>query len=188
MCVITLSSIELENHLFGRVSCKNTMSKNLYFPYDSEWTMEQWFIYCPNMEYRLKQQAEFPPFLPPSLTNKFNCGMVAASGNDTNQTFVFQGYRIDESELDEHQYIVTYNTKEGTTYAGFIEHADYFGRTTEIPPEMRKSLSLSGVNVDCHFDRKPPNSSGSLTELISGGLISGFINSVDVQNANEKKA
>jgi hypothetical protein len=134
------------------------------------------------MEYRLKRQDEFPPFLPKTLTDKFNCAMVAASGNHHNQTFVFQGYRVDAQELDEHQYIVTFDTLLGTSYAGFVEHADYSGRTTPIPNEMLKCISLSGVCVDFRFERRPPNPCGSINELFSGGLISGFVNSVNVQN------
>ena len=110
--------------------------------------------------------------------------MVVASGNKTNQTFVFQGYRVDGFELDEHQYIVSYDLAQSKSYAGFVEHADYTGRTTVIPVPMQLSMSLSGINVDYQFPTKPPHVSGSIQELIDNGLIQGFTNSVDVQNGN----
>ena len=135
------------------------------------------------MEYRVKKQEEFPPFLPESLTNKFNCGLVAASGNEVHQTYVFQGYRVDCDELDEHQYIVTFDVRSGTAFGGFVDHADYEGRTTQIPEEMLKCIALSGVNADFRFARRPPNDSGSIQELIDAGLIDGFTNSVKVQNS-----
>ena len=161
------------------------MSKNEYFPYESAWTLNEWSGYCPNLEYRVKKPDEFPPFLPKTLTEKFNCAMVAASGNHQYQTFVFQGYRVDSIELDEHQYIATFDILHGTCYAGFIEHADYPGRTTQIPQEMLNIISLSGISVDFRFERRPPNPSGSINELLSGGLISGFVNSVNVQTTKD---
>lgn len=159
------------------------MSANQYVPYESEWKAQDWSGYCPPMEYRVKKQNEFPPFLPESLAKKFNCGLVAASGNETQQTYVFQGYRVDGEELDEHQYIVTFDITLETAFGGFIHHADYEGRTTQIPDEMLKCIALSGVNVDFRFARRPPHESGSLQELIDTGLIDGFTNSVKVQNS-----
>ncbi len=158
---------------------------NAYYPLKSEWTLEQWQEYCPNFAYRVVKQNEFPPFLPNKLRAKFNSAIVVASGSATNQTFVFQGYRIDGGELDEHQYIVSFDLSASTSYAGFVEHADYEGRTTPIPAEMQQSMSLSGVYIDFAFPRKPSSSSGSLDELIKSGLIKGFTNSVETQNKNK---
>jgi hypothetical protein len=134
------------------------------------------------MEYRVKRQDEFPSFLPKGLTNKFNCAMIAASGNGEQHTFVFQGYRVDGPKIDEHQYIASFDLKNGRCYAGFIDHADYSERTTDIPKEMLECMNLSGVKVNFRFDRKPPNDTGSLKDLQNAGLIAGFSNTVDVQN------
>jgi hypothetical protein len=157
---------------------------NEYHEFESKWGFEEWRAYCPNFEYRMVTKEQFPPFLPTGLSAKFNCAMVVASGSETNQTFVFQGYRVDGLEIDEHQYIVSYDFAENKSYAGLVEHADYTGRTTVIPAPMQLSMSLSGINVNYQFPTKPPNISGSIQELIDGGLIKGFTNSVDVQNGN----
>lgn len=157
---------------------------NEYHVFDSKWGLDEWRTYCPNFEYRMVKQNEFPPFFPVRLTAKFNCGMIVASGSKTNQTFVFQGYRVDGNELDEHQYIVSYDLTQSKSYAGFVDHADYKRRSTVIPSEMQMSMSLSGINVDYQFPTKPPHVSGSIQELIDNGLIKGFKNSVDVQNGN----
>jgi hypothetical protein len=159
--------------------------KNNYIPYESKWSLKDWQNYCPNLQYRVVKQGEFPPFLPSGLTSKFNCGMVVASGSSTNQTFVFQGYRVDGLELDEHQYIVSYDLPKSESYAGFVEHADYNGRTTDVPAQMQLSMSLSGVNIDFEFPRKPPAVSGSIDDLIAKNLIKGFTNSVEVQSRNK---
>lgn len=159
------------------------MSNN-YFEFESQWSFGDWQAYCPNFEYKVVTKGNYPPFLPTKLTDQFNCAMVVASGSKTNQTFVFQGYRVDGDELDEHQYIVSYDLANNKCYAGFVEHADYSGRTTLIPMEMQTSMSLSGINVDYQFLTKPPHTTGSIQELIDSGLIKGFINSVDVQNGN----
>lgn len=154
---------------------------NDYKPFESKWTLPEWQSYCPNLAYRVVQQTEFPPFLPIALTSKFNCGLVVASGSSTNQTFMFQGYRVDGLELDEHQYIATFDFSQNKCFAGFVEHADYTGRCTVIPQEMQTSMSLSGISANYQFPTKPPQCSGSIQELIDQGLIRGFTNSVDVQ-------
>jgi hypothetical protein len=159
------------------------VSANQYTPYKSEWSADIWSCYCPPLEYRVKKQDDFPAFLPKALIDKFNCGLVAASGNERQQTYVFQGYRVDDKELDEHQYIVTFDVISGTAFGGFVHHADYSGRTTRIPDEMLECIALSGVNVDFRFARRPPNDSGSIKELVDAGLIEGFTNSVKVQNS-----
>jgi hypothetical protein len=163
-------------------------TRNKYFPYGSPWTQDDWGAFCPNLTYRVIGPAEFPSFLPSGLTSQFNCAVMMASGSDTNQTYVLQGYRVDGTEIDEHQYIVTYDLQKRQSFAGFVEHAHYDGRTTDIPAEMKSSMSLSGINIDYQFPRKPPQPSGSISALVSAGLISGFVNSIAVQNKNENRA
>jgi hypothetical protein len=158
---------------------------NEYSEFPSNWGLTEWQQYCPNLEYRIVDASSFPPFLPADLTAKFNCGMVVASGSKTNATFVFQGYRVDGNDLDEHQYIVSYDLEKKISFAGFIHHADYADRTTTIPAEMQLSMSLSGINAPFQFPRKPPAGSGSIQELIDQDLIEGFTNSVDVQNKSK---
>lgn len=158
------------------------MPSNQYTEFPSAWPLEQWQAYCPNLTYRLVYKGEYPHFLPSGITDKFNCAVVMASGNATNETFVLQGFRVDDTALKEHQYIVTFDRASAVHYAGFIHHADYSGRTSPIPTEMLSSISLSGVNVSFEFPRKPPHETGTLGELISKGLISGFANSTNVQN------
>jgi hypothetical protein len=160
------------------------MKNNKYEQFASIWTIDDWRSKCPNLEYRVLKRDEMPGFLPSDLLNKFNCALLMASGSNTNQTYVFQGYRVDGDELDEHQYIVTYDLQNQKSYAGFVEHASYDGRTTEIPSEMQISMSLSGVNIAYAFPRKPSEVSGSIYALDSAGLFSGFTNSVNVQNKN----
>ena len=159
---------------------------NEYHEFESKWTLAKWQAYCPNLQYRIVKKNDFPDFLPPALTDKFNCAMVVASGSNHNQTFVFQGYRVDGQVLDEHQYIVSYDIDQSKCYAGFVEHPDYEERRIPIPPEMQTSMSLSGIHIDFQFLRKPPVESGSIDQLIDQGLIRGFTNSVEVQNRNRQ--
>lgn len=156
-----------------------------YQPYESEWSQEQWNQFCPVMEYRVVQKNDFPEFLPDGLTDKFNCAMAAGSGNANVDTFLFQGFRIDGSAIDEHQYIVTFDKNNGNVFAGFVEHADYKDRTTEMPDEMRELISLSGINVPVQFPRKPEQTTGTLGYLQDQGLIEGFETAIKKQSNSE---
>ena len=159
--------------------------KNSYFPFESKWSLKDWEQACPNLTYRMLSAQDFPAFLPPSLANKFNCAVLMASGNETNQTYVLQGFRIDGMNIDEHQYIATFDLTGNKSYEGFVDHAGYTDRSIPIPPDMLNSISLSGINVDYQFSRKPPNPTGTISELVSAGLIDGFQNSVSVQKRKE---
>lgn len=161
------------------------MKRNKYAPYDSKWPVEDWLNKCPNYQYRLLRSDEIPEFLPSSLTDKFNSALLMCSGSNDHYTFVLQGYRIDGEQIDEHQYVATFDQAASKSYAGFIEHADYNGRTTDIPIEMQESMSASGIYIDYPFPRKPTEISGSIFDLDSSGLFDGFKNSVTIQNKKQ---
>ncbi|MCG8600476.1 MAG: hypothetical protein MI807_10075 [Verrucomicrobiales bacterium] len=156
-----------------------------YNPYESEWQQPEWKDYCPTMTFRVVGQDELPGFLPPTLTQKFNSAIVASSGNENVDTFLVQGFRIDGSAIDEHQYIATFDKRNGKVYAGFIEHADYENRTTNMPAEMEELIALSGIDVPVQFPRKPDQPTGTLGYLQDQNLIQGFETAIKKQSNSE---
>lgn len=152
------------------------MGKPIFSSFENKWNKEQWLDYCGGwMRYKLENASELPDWMPNSLTAKFNSATVGCSGNNEVSVFILTGYRIDEDAIDEHPYVVVFQPGEKEAYSGFIHHADYEGRTTEIPLEMEKLMRKSGVEVEFNFKRKPSRNKGTLEDLKEEGLLNGFI-------------
>ena len=116
--------------------------------------------------------------------------MIAASANDTHEVYLIQGYRVDENNtvIDEHQFIATYNLETRVGHSGFIEHADYDGRRIDLPKEMQDAINSSGIDTLLKLERLPSSESGKLQSLEDEGLITGFTNAIDVQQRKRPKA
>jgi hypothetical protein len=161
-----------------------------YFPFGSQWTCAQWQAYCPDRGYSKKNAAEFPDWLPVSLLEKWNSAVAIRSGDANHQTFVLQGYRVDEKDnaIDEHHYVAVFDLNAKTCYAGFVEHPSYPDRSTPISPEMRYALAQSGVNADIKLHRAPTEPTGSLQALIDQGIVSGFSKAIAIQDRKDPPA
>lgn len=164
------------------------MGKPTFSAFENRWSKQEWSDYCGGlMRYKVKNEREFPKWLPPSLTEKFNSATVGCSGNNDVSVFIFTGYRIDKDAIDEHPYVVIFHQDEKEVYSGFIHHADYEGRTSEIPPEMEESMQKSGVTVEFNFKRKPSFNEGTLEGLQEEGLLDGFIYSIKMALKEREK-
>jgi hypothetical protein len=152
------------------------MGKPTFSEFENKWNKEKWLDYCGGwMRYKLKNSDELPDWMPNTLTSKFNSATVGCSGNNEVSVFILTGYRIDGDAIDEHPYVVVFQDGEKEVYSGFIHHANYEGRTTEIPPEMEESMRESGVTVESNFKRKPSRDEGTLEDLQEEDLLNGFI-------------
>ncbi|MEM0201508.1 MAG: hypothetical protein QXD23_03830 [Candidatus Micrarchaeaceae archaeon] len=148
-------------------------NKTKYEPFVSKWEKTDWENYCLPNRYRIVKPEDLPNWYPEGLKEKMNNALVLESGIDYS-TYMIQGNRIDNENIDEHQYIISFDEQGNKIDEGFIEHTDYEGRTKEISPEMKCALEKSGISVDFHFNGLPQNETGSLDDLIKQNLIMGF--------------
>lgn len=134
---------------------------------------------CPVNEYRILTSGSYPPELPDDLTRKFNHAYCIASGSASSVVYVITGERIDGNKIDEHPFIVAFDRQTGKGYGGIIHHGNWDGRTTNIPDEMFKHISASGIQ-NYYPLQKLPSASGSLTEALASPLSSSFWASVSI--------
>lgn len=164
-----------------------SMGKPSFSKFENKWSKHEWLDYCGGwMKYKVKNPSEFPNWLPSSLVEKFNSATVACSGNSDVSVFIFTGYRIDKNAIDEHPYVVVFHQDEEGAFSGFIHHADYKERTTEIPAEMEESMKKTGVTIEFNFRRKPTTNEGILEDLQKEDLLNGFIYSTEMALMEEK--
>jgi hypothetical protein len=153
-----------------------SMGKPTFSEFGNEWSKEQWLDYCGGWKrYKVKDADEFPDWMPNTLADKFNSATVGCSGNDEVSVFILTGYRIDGDAIDEHPYVVVFQQGEEKAYSGFIHHANYEGRTSEIPAEMEELMKKGGVTVAFNFKRKPTRDEGTLEDMQEEGLLNGFV-------------
>lgn len=163
------------------------MKKNYFTEYKNEWNIHKWQSYCPELTYKEVELVELPGWLPQRLVSKFNSAVVASSGNTEVFVVVIMGYRIDGSFIDEHPYVVTFDKNNGKSYSGIIHHGDWSGRTTKIPPKMKKLMKTSGITPNFKLSRKPGKPKGTLAELKRKGILGGFAHSVKIIERERKK-
>jgi len=155
--------------------------KNLYYKFDSAWNMEKWLEIAPRFSYKVVPPAEFPPWLPSTWLSKCNSATIATSGNEEVDVAIFFGYRVDGLNLDEHPYICTYNKITDAYESGFIDHADYVGRTTPFPKDVLTAMSLSGIQADIKLHRHPDMPTGTLDDLSDKGILTGYEKAIEIQ-------
>jgi hypothetical protein len=164
------------------------MAKKVCFTkYKNEWDIHKWQSYCPELTYNEVKLIELPAWLPQGLVSKFNTAVVASSGNTEVFVVVIMGYRIDGSFIDEHPYVVAFDKNSGKSYSGIIHHGDWAGRTTKIPPKMKKLMRTSGITTNFRFSRKPDKPKGTLAELKRKGILGAFAHSVKIIERKRRK-
>ena len=151
------------------------------------WDLNEWQNKCPELTYKVVGVDELPDWLPSGLTSKFNSAVIASSGNSETYVGIIMGYRIDHNEIDEHPFVVAFDKNTKTEYSGLIGHGNWNpGRTTDIPDEMKRLISVSGLTVDFKFERKPEFVSGTLEDLKNQGILNGYEASVSIIEKQRK--
>ena len=149
--------------------------------YKNGWSLNEWQNECSELTYKIVDVNMLPDWLPSGLIKKFNCAVIASSGNTSTYVGIIMGYRIDKDEIDEHPFIVAFDKNNQKVYSGFIEHGNWFpGRTTDIPIEMQRLISLSGFTADFRFERKPELPYGTLDDLKRQGILNGYEKTVSI--------
>ncbi len=155
--------------------------------FKNRWELNEWQNRCPELTYKVVNKNELPDWLPSGLTDKFNSAVIASSGNTETYVSIIMGYRIDHDKIDEHPFVVAFDKNTNAEYGGFIEHGNWTpGRTTEIPDEMQRLITLSGLTVDFRFERKPEAEFGTLDDLKRQGILNGFESSVSIIEKKRK--
>lgn len=161
------------------------MSKrNRFVQYKNQWNKQKWLNECSNLHFKKLKQKELPSFLPSDWIDKCNSGILISSGTTELQVFSVVGFRKDGDKIDEHPYVVAFDNRNGNELSGFIEHANYDGRTTDIPKEIVETLQANGISSDISFNRIPEEQSGTIQDLIQKNIINGFFNSLNIVHKN----
>ena len=151
------------------------------------WSLNEWQNECPELTYKIVDVKMLPDWLPSGLIKKFNCAVIASSGNTSICVGIIMGYRIYKDEIDEHPFVVAFDKKNLKEYSGIINHGNWFpGRTTGIPVEMKRLIALSGLAVNFRFERKPEFPSGTLDDLKSQGILNGYEKTISIIEKDER--
>ncbi len=152
------------------------MGKNQFSEYENQWINGEWNEYIPMNSFALKQVHELPEFIRNNgLTGKFNSALIVASASTTQDLYAVIGYRPDEDNtvVDEHAFVYIHNKVNNTWKGGIIHHADYLGRTSELPQEITDALDISGVTASITLDRAPNIDKGTLDYLEENNILTG---------------
>lgn len=152
------------------------MGKNQFSEYENQWTNGEWNEYIPMNSFALKQVHELPDFIRNNgLTDKFNSALIVSSASTSQDFYGVIGYRPDEDNtvVDEHAFVYIHNKEDNTWKGGIIHHADYPGRTSELPQEIKDALDISGVTASITLDRAPEIDNGTLDYLAENNILSG---------------
>lgn len=149
---------------------------NQYHPIPSPWSPQDWQNYIPMNSWHHREVNELPLFMQNNgVTKNFNSALVGASASTHYNYYCALGYRVDEQEtkMDEHAFVYIENIATGKIEGGLIDHANYPGRTTNIPLPIQAALRASGITASIMTERMPPRgASGSLPDLHTLGLLS----------------
>jgi len=79
--------------------------------------------------------------------------------------------RIDGGEVDQMPYAMTFDGNESIPSGVLIQHANYLGRTTPLPPDFYPYVAASGTYPLLEM---PTNNSGSIFDLKIGSQEEAF--------------
>jgi hypothetical protein len=152
------------------------MGKNQFSEFENKWTNVQWEGYISMNSFALKKVHELPDFIQDNgLTDKFNSALIVASASTTHEFYGVIGYRPDEDNtvVDEHAFVYIRNIEENSWKGGILHHANYQGRTTNLPLDITEALNVSGVTASISLERAPEEPYGSLGYLEENNILSG---------------
>ena len=141
---------------------------------------EDYIKICPVNEFRILTSSQYPTDLPEDLTKKFNQAVMAVSASNSSVVCVINGIRVDKKELDEHPFVIAFDLENKKSFAGFIDHGNWEGRTTPISKEMKMHIDASGSNKYFPLKHMPQSSSGTLDDLFKTSQSASFVAIVEV--------
>lgn len=150
--------------------------RDQFSAWPSKWALNDWQKYIEDMTYKVVKPIDLPGFFQKNpISSKFNSAIITCSGSSEATYYGIQGLRPDNKNtvIDEDLYAVIFDKKTGNSYAGFLHHGNYPGRTTPVPKDITDLLIASGSTTEISFERIPSASSGSLFDLEREGIITG---------------
>ncbi len=152
------------------------MAKNQFHPIANQLSKEEWDAFIPMNSYAMREVHELPDFIKNNgATQKFNSALTVASASTTQEFYGVIGYRPDKqnTEMDEHAWVYVRTIDTDQWQGGILDHANYFGRTTQLPQYITDTLNISGVTASIDLDREPNQKVGSLHDLQAENVLSG---------------
>jgi hypothetical protein len=130
-----------------------------------------------NFEYKKIENHELPsPIASNGLVDKCNSFVMASSGSSAGMLYSFVGLRPDKGNvIDEHPFVLYYDyNNPSKNFGGIIHHGDWPERTKNLESWQVDALDSSGITASFTYKSIPPNSSGSLYDLRSNGVLDGI--------------
>jgi len=148
----------------------NESMPNVVHPFQLDQTDSLELVQClPDGDgFKVIGPADFPSFLPATLTAKFDSATRIISGSAGDGPVILYNFRrIDGSDVDEHPFGAMVVSGTTAISSSFLDHGHWPNtqRTTPISLEHANYISASGIGG--YFLQHPPGGmlSGSLTDL-----------------------
>jgi hypothetical protein len=116
---------------------------------------------CPQGMYYRFLPGELPQYFSSSLLSKVPGGVMVRSG----PLFMINLYRLDGTMIDQQPFDFVLMSGVPLASGGYIQHGDWPGRTTALPPEAAKAIWASGIAQAHFFSGFPTASTGPVSEL-----------------------
>lgn len=164
------------------------MPKNQFSPLDNLPSEEDIKKLVSNFEYKKIEISELPsPFNNNGLVNRCNSFIVCASGSTAGMLYSFVGLRPDKCDvIDEHPFVCYYDYNDPSkNFGGIIHHGTWDGRTFPLEPWQIAAIDASGMTANFTYKSIPPDSSGSLDDLRSNGMLNGLSKQFEILFRNK---
>jgi hypothetical protein len=140
-----------------------------------------------NLQYRKLEVSQLPePIRSNPLISKFNSVIMAASGSSETMLYSFNGIRIDKGYVDEHPFVLHYDSSNsGNNFGGIIHHGNWQDRTVKLEKRQEDAISASGLTAQFEYKGIPPGASGSLYDLKNNGMLEGVSKQFDILHKNK---
>ena len=128
---------------------------------------------CPPGEFRVVDAAAIPPsVISQGLLETTTSIFMMCSGTDSGRLYVMMNLnRVDGPDIDQMPYAIAYDGSTPIPSGVLIQHANYPGRTTPVPPGFHTFVAASGIYP---LSELPSNRSGRIGELRIGSQQDAF--------------
>ncbi len=128
---------------------------------------------CPPGEFRVVDAAAIPAgIIAQGLLQKTASVFMMCSGTDSGRLYIMMNMnRVDGPNIDQMPYAIAYDGSTPIPSGVLIQHANYPGRTTPVPPGFYGFVAACGIYP---LSELPPNRSGQIGELRIGSQQEAF--------------
>ena len=129
--------------------------------------LEDFLELCPVGEYRVVAPERIPAgILSRDLLARTHSVLILCSGAPSGRIYVMLNLnRVDHNDIDQMPYAIAFDGFEAIPSGMLIQHGNYPGRTTTLPPDFCKHVAASGIYP---LTEMPPDDAGSIAGLDIG--------------------